>query len=142
MARRTEKYQINIFAIFMMLAIVLVIAFLIASAIAFYNLTLLKIPSIGESTFLYWSSIVLAVIFLALLIYAMVEIFTHKAVFCEEEVGAVVQTQVPVNLQPSQVPVNLQPNQMFAPPMTQNQVPVNIREGVRGELILDPRYAN
>lgn len=80
----TERYQIDFFAIIVLIAAVLILVFLVISAIYFYNLMNLKPPSKGESTFLFWTAIILAVIFLALAIYALIHIFTHKAIVYEE----------------------------------------------------------
>lgn len=38
----------------------------------------MKLPSSGESTFLFWTGIVLIVVFVAVLIYAMIHIFRTK----------------------------------------------------------------
>lgn len=79
----TERYQVNVFAIITLIALVLVIVFLIIAAIYFSGLMNLRPPTRGESTFLFWTSIILAVALTALAIWAIVEILTHKAIICE-----------------------------------------------------------
>lgn len=80
----TERYQADVFAIIVLIAAVLIVVFLIISAIYFFNLMSLKPPSKAESTFLFWTSIVLALIFIGLAIFALIHIFTHKSVVYEE----------------------------------------------------------
>jgi len=80
----TERYQADVFAIIVLIASVLIVVFLIIAAIYFFNLMNLKPPSKGESTFLFWTTIVLALIFIAICIYALIHIFTHKSVVYEE----------------------------------------------------------
>ena len=80
----TERYQVDIFAIIVLISAVLIIVFLIIAAIYYFNLMSLKPPSKGESTFLFWTTIVLAIIFMGIAIYALIRIFTHKSVVYEE----------------------------------------------------------
>ncbi|CAH6420783.1 Hypothetical protein HVR_LOCUS1290 [uncultured virus] len=80
----TERYQVDIFGIVVLIATVLVLVFLIIAAIYFFNLMNLKPPSRGESTFLFWTTVVLAIIFGIIVIYALIHIFTHKSVVYEE----------------------------------------------------------
>lgn len=79
----TERYQTDVFAIIVVIASVLVLVFLIVAAIYFNGLqNWTAIPGNGESTFLFWTAIVLGVIFLAIIIYGLYRIFTHRAVIC------------------------------------------------------------
>lgn len=80
----TERYQVNIFAIVVLIAAVLIIVFLIITAVYFSGLMNLKPPAIGESTFLFWTSIILTIIFIGLGIWTIIEIVTHKSVIYEE----------------------------------------------------------
>jgi hypothetical protein len=118
----TESYQVDFFAILVLIAAVLIIVFLIIAAIYFYNLINFKTPTSGESNFLFWTSIVLGIIFLALGIYALVRIFTYRALVYREPAPPVVSTAPTVYIpqqvyvppppvySPPQVPINLQPN--------------------------------
>src|SRR5437868_15269496 len=81
----TERYQANIFAIIVLLAAVLITVYLIVAAIYFNQLVNLKPPSRGESTFLFWTTIALIVVFFAIIIYAIYLIFTHKTFVIEKE---------------------------------------------------------
>jgi heme exporter protein D len=81
----TERYQVDFFAIIVLIAAVLIIVFLIIASIYFFNLMDLKPPTRGESTFLFWTAIVLTIIFLVIAIIALIRIFTHKAIVYEEE---------------------------------------------------------
>lgn len=80
----TERYQVDWFAIIVLIAMVLLLIFIVIIAIYFFNLMNLKPPSRSESTFLFWTSIVLGVIFLIITIFAMYRIFTHKVIVYEE----------------------------------------------------------
>jgi hypothetical protein len=80
----TERYQVDVFAIVTLIAAVLIVVFLIIAAIYFLGLMNLNPPSSGESTFLFWTSIVLAIIFVGLGIWAIIQIITHRSVVYEE----------------------------------------------------------
>ena len=80
----TERYQVDVFAIIVLIAMILILVFLIIAAIYFLNLMNLKPPSKGESTFLFWTAVILAVASLAIVVLAIIHIFTHKAVVYEE----------------------------------------------------------
>jgi predicted membrane protein len=80
----TERYQADVFAIVVLITSVLIIVFLIITAIYFFNLMSLKPPSKAESTFLFWTSIVLVLIFLGITIFSLIHIFSHKSVVYEE----------------------------------------------------------
>lgn len=95
----TEKYQANVFAIIVLLVAVLITAYLIVAAIYYNSLVNLRPPSRGESTFMFWTTIVLIVIFAAIIIYSIYLIFTHKAIVFEKqkpkEVVATTTSNVP-----------------------------------------------
>lgn len=80
----TERYQADVFGIIVLIASVLIIVFLVIAAIYFFNLMSLKPPSKGESTFLFWTSIVMVIVFLGIGIFALIRIFNHKSVVYEE----------------------------------------------------------
>lgn len=75
----TEHYQTDVFAIIMLIACALLVVFLIIVAIYFFNLMNLKPPTKGESTFLFWITVILVLIFIGLSIYSLIRIFTHKS---------------------------------------------------------------
>lgn len=83
----TERYQIDIFAIIILIVSVLIIIFLIISIIYFMNLMNLKPPTKNESTFLFWTAIILAIIFFGIAIYSLVRIFTHKSVIYDDTIN-------------------------------------------------------
>lgn len=80
----TERYQADVFGIIVLIASVLVVVFLVIAAIYFFNLMSLKPPSKGESTFLFWTSIVMVLVFVSIAIFALIRIFNHKSVVYEE----------------------------------------------------------
>lgn len=81
-----ERFQIDFFAITVLIVAVLIIVYLIIAAIYLLNLSANnKPPNQGESTFLFWTTIILGIIFLAVGIYAMIRIFTYTSLFYEEE---------------------------------------------------------
>lgn len=79
----TERYQVDILAVVVLIASVLLLVFLAICAIYFNGLQNSSPPSAGESTFLFWTAIVMIVIFTAIGIYALIHLFTHKAVVYE-----------------------------------------------------------
>ena len=119
----TERYQTDIFAIVVLIAAVLVVVFLVISAIYFFNLMSLKPPSKAESTFLFWTSIVLVLIFIGISIFAMIHIFTHKAVVYEEPKVPVTTRQEVV----AAAPVAPAPVQTTAAPVKINNIPKSAR---------------
>lgn len=96
----TERYQVNVFAIITLIALVLVVVFLIICAIYFSGLMNLRPPSRGESTFLFWTAVIMAVALTALAIWAIIEILTHKSVVYETPKPTVVY-QPPIMAQPT-----------------------------------------
>lgn len=80
----TERYQVDWFAIIVLISSILILVFLVITAIYFFNLMNLKPPSRGESTFLFWTTIVLGIIFLAIAIFSLIKIFTYKSIVYEE----------------------------------------------------------
>jgi amino acid transporter len=106
----TERYQVDFFAILVLIASVLIIMFLIISAIYFYNFTISKPPTNSESTFLFWTSIILGIIFLALAIYALIRIFTYTVPVYEED------KPLPVQVIPTHIPI-MAPAQPISQPV-------------------------
>lgn len=105
----TEQYQVDLFAIIVLIAAVLILVFLIIAAVYFMNLMNLKPPTTGESTFLFWTSLILIFIFVGIIIYAMIRIFTYKSIVYEE---------------PQQLQQQPQPQYRPPPPETQLR-PIN-----------------
>lgn len=98
----TERYQVDIFGIIVLIAAVLIVVFLIIAAIYFFNLMNLKPPSKGEATFLFWTTIVLALIFVGIAIYALIHIFTRKSIIYEEPKQTIItEKQVITTASPS-----------------------------------------
>jgi hypothetical protein len=81
-----ERFQVDFFAITVLIVAVLIIVYLIIAAIYLLNLSANnKPPNQGESTFLFWTTIILGIIFLAIAIYALIRIFTYTSLYYEEE---------------------------------------------------------
>lgn len=74
----SQRYQLDYFAVFVLLVTVLVVAFLIVTCFYFFNLMNLSPPSQGTSTFLFWTAIILTVIVFVIFVYALYRLFTHK----------------------------------------------------------------
>jgi hypothetical protein len=128
----TERYQVDFFAIVIMIVSVLALVFLIIAAIYFMNLMNLRPPSKTESTFLFWTSVILAVIFLGIIIYAFIRIFTYKSIVYEEDKPVIPTTpQITVQPLPQVVPplmVQPVPPQPTPPAiMVQPQTPITTR---------------
>lgn len=113
----TERYQVDVFGIIVLIVAVLVVVFLVIAAIYMYNLMNLKPPSRGESTFLFWTTVILAVIMVIIAIYALVHIFNHKSTVHEKE-SKVVTT--PVITQPAVVTATLPSQVTLGPPTNQS----------------------
>lgn len=113
----TERYQVDVFAIIILIAAVLIMVFLIIVAVYFFNFMNLNPPSRTESTFLFWTTVVLGIIFLSIIIYAIIHIFSYKVMVYEEP--KVIVTPPPV-VAPAPPPVVLvqqqQPRQMVGVP--------------------------
>lgn len=75
-----EENRADPFSITVLVASVLIVVFLIISSIYFSNLIKLRPPSKAESTFLFWTSLLLTIIATVIAILAIVHIFTHKHV--------------------------------------------------------------
>ena len=101
----TESYQVDVFAIIVILATVLILVFLIIASIYFWNLIYLKPPSSGEASFLFWTSIILIIIFLIIGIYALIRIFTHRSLVYHERLPIIspLQTVTATNACPTVV---------------------------------------
>lgn len=115
----TERYQVDFFAIIVLIAAVLIIVFLVIASIYFFNLMNLRPPTRGESTFLFWTAIILTIIFFAIAIYALIHILTHKAIVYEEP--APVRT-APITSTPSVPIVIPQPQPFIQQPVIQQPV--------------------
>lgn len=88
------------------------------------NLMNLKPPSKGESTFLFWTAVLMAVVVVVIIVLAIIRLFTHKSVVYEEPPKAlakpmatipVVTTTAPLAPAPvriSNVPGNVRPTNL------------------------------
>jgi len=108
-----KQYQVDYFAVFVLITAILIIIFLIVIAIYFMNIMNGKIPSKGESTFLFWTSIVLGLVFLGILIYSLVRLFTNT-VYVVEEDKVLVPELVPVT-KPKVITVTTTPTVVSTP---------------------------
>ena len=102
----TERYHVDFFAILVLIIAVLIIVFLVITAIYFFNLMNLRPPTRGESTFLFWTAVILSVIFLALAIFALIRIFTHKAIVYEQPLPLPTPTIITT---PTPIPITVTP---------------------------------
>lgn len=138
-----EKSPINIFGIIVLIIAVMVLVFLIICCVYFYNLMQLKPPSKGESTFLFWTALIMAVIFLGLIIYAIIHIFTHKSIIYKkvcpkpqkiETTPVIVPQPVPQQVQAAPIRITNVPKQR---PVAYSDVPVtnSQRTALNDELI-------
>ena len=123
----TERYQVDFFAIVILIVSVLVLVFLIIAAIYFMNLMNLRPPSRTESTFLFWTAIVMSVIFLGIIIYAFIRIFTYKSIIYEEDKPIRITPAIPQPV--PNIVVHSQPPSPIPQPtiMVQPQVPITTR---------------
>jgi len=121
--------RFDIFAIIVLIISIIASIFFIISAIYYFNLMNLKPPSKAESTFLFWTVIVMAIIFIALAIYSIIKIFTYKG-----EPDVQIKTLPPVQqvqpVQPVQPVQQFQPIQQVQPvqqyqPVKQYTIPSN-----------------
>lgn len=114
----TETPRVHVFAIIVLLAAVAALVFFIIMAIYAYNLMKLKPPSKTESTAVFWACIIFAIIFLAIVIYALYKIFTHKSV----QVSKVSTPQKPIIT--TTTPATVIPMQTNQVPIRLNNTPV------------------
>lgn len=114
----TERYQVDVFAIIILVVAVLILVFLIVVAVYFFNLMNLNPPSRTESTFLFWTTIILGIIFLGIIIYALWRIFTYTVMIYEEP--TVMVTPPPTPIQPVITSAPVQP--LVVTPVT-TQIP-------------------
>ncbi len=78
----TEKHQVHIFGIIVLIVSVLVLVFLIISAIYFSNMLKgsVGVPNESEVTFLLWTSVVLSIILGILVFISLFNIFRHRSI--------------------------------------------------------------
>ena len=106
----TETPRVHVFAIIVLLAAVAALVFFIIMAIYAYNLMNLKPPSRTESTAVFWACIIFSVIFLAIVIYSLYKIFTHKSVQVSKVVTptkSTINTNSTIPIKTNQVPIRL-----------------------------------
>jgi hypothetical protein len=106
----TEKKQIDVFAIIVLILLTLILVFLIISAVYYINISNFIYPSKSESLFLFWTTIILCVIVFSMIIFAFYKIYTHKSIVFDAEKHVVVSptkksyTQKPVQVKYSSEP--------------------------------------
>lgn len=121
----TQRYQVNWFAIIVLISIVLVIVFLVVSAIYFYNLINLKVPTTSESTFLLATAIIMAIVFFIIGMVALYEIFTHSITIYEPASPSTpVPALTPITVQPE---VSVQP-MLNSYPSYQDHVSISLHD--------------
>jgi ABC-type protease/lipase transport system fused ATPase/permease subunit len=76
----TERYQADVFGIVVLITAAITIIFLIISSVYFLNLTNYKMPSRGQSTFLFWLSIILIILIICIGVFAIIRILRHKSI--------------------------------------------------------------
>lgn len=123
-----ERYQIDYFAVFVLVVTVLILIFLIIVAIYFMNQMRLSSPNQHESTLLFWAAIILGILFIGILIFALIRLFTHRVAVYEEDKKIVAVTtpavvrQVPTVIA-APMPMISQPiPTVVAPIVTQSRV--------------------
>ena len=119
----TERYQVDVFGIIVLIAAVLIVVFLIIAAIYFFNLMNLKPPSKGEATFLFWTTIIMTLIFVAIAIYALIHIFTNKTPIYEETKQTITTKKQVVSSSPPPIASAPSIQQTTAAPIKISNVP-------------------
>ncbi|MEM2986858.1 MAG: hypothetical protein QXV60_02035, partial [Nitrososphaerota archaeon] len=82
--KKGETYQINWFAITIFIFMVITLVYFIVLGVYLYNLMNLKPPNKGESIFLFWTTVLLGIGVLIIVIISLYKIFTHKEPMYEE----------------------------------------------------------
>lgn len=119
--------QADVFAIIVLIACVLIVVFLIVSLFAFYNSMNFRYPSQGQSMFLFWTSLIMAIVFIGLGIYSLYRIFTYKAPVIKEEIVTTTSTTVkPVAVSPQPITTIQQPAIITTPQPVITQQPAMI----------------
>ena len=135
-----ERYRVDIFAIIILIFIILIMVYLIVVAVYFYNLMNLRPPTQNESRFLFWTSIVLSIIFAFLGIYALIRILTHKSIVYElEELPMYTIAPQPTYVQPVYVqPETIEPPHIYVQPLP-TQPPTHIEiQPMHPEITVQP----
>jgi hypothetical protein len=86
----TKKNQIDVFAIIVLIVSILILVFLIISAVYFINISNFIYPSQSEAVFLFWTTIILCLIVFGIIIYAFYKIYTYKSIVFDAEKHVVV----------------------------------------------------
>jgi len=117
----SQKTQVDIFGIVVLIISILIQVFLIISAIYYNNMINLKFPSTTNTIYLFWTAIIMIIIFLALSIFAFYRIYTHKSIVFDAEKHIVIsppkksnvirvnKSQPPVAVKRLPQPVAVQP---------------------------------
>ena len=90
-------WTLDVFTVVVLIAIIFLLVYLIIIAIYAGNLSRGIVPSLATSSFLFWTTIVLAVVTLIIAIWALIRLFTYT-VPVVETVVAPVAAPVPQNV--------------------------------------------
>jgi hypothetical protein len=116
----TQKYQVDIFAIIVLIVSVFIFVFLIISSVYFMNISNFNYPSQSEALFLFWTTIILCVIIFGIIIFAFYKIYSHKSIVFDAEKHIVVKqnnksyNNKSYSQKPIQVKYSKQPSNNFS----------------------------
>lgn len=79
--------EVDYFAVVTLLAIVLLLVFLVVTVIYFNSTANLTPPTRAESTFLFWTGIVMIVLLTVLAVYAMIRIFYYPLLIMTPDIN-------------------------------------------------------
>jgi hypothetical protein len=117
----SQKTQVDIFGIVVLIISILIQVFLIIAAMYYNNMINLKFPSTTNTIYLFWTSIIMIIIFLALSIFSFYRIYTHKSIVFDAEKHIVIsppkksnvirvnRNQTPVAVKRLSQPVSVRP---------------------------------
>ena len=120
-----ESYQLDMFSVIVLIAVVILMVFFIVASVYFFNNWTNQVIASGESSGLFWTSLVILVLLLGLGIYATIRIFTYKTLVVKEEIvpPVIIPSRQYYPVQPVQ---SVQPNQqiLYSPkPMNEYNIP-------------------
>ena len=92
-----ERYQIDYFAILVLIVAILTLIYVVVTAIYFWNLMNSRTVSTTHATALFWSAVVIGILYVIIGIWAIIRIFTNTVpVYVDPVVPVVVPTVAPV----------------------------------------------
>jgi hypothetical protein len=95
-----EIPKVDYFSIVVLMVSVIVTIFLIIVSIYFFNLINLRPPNTNEANFLFWTSILLAIILFVIGIYSLIRLFTYKVPIYEPDTTRNTITTNPTYISP------------------------------------------